>query len=118
MPIEDLAGDRRIVFARHCQDDAAPAQRLQITAEIAVSLALRRADAEPDALQAVIADDAAPERVVEVDDQRFFSASRDGTPCTEQGAAVIGQKAGAEGDIAVVVKARETGRAACWERVC
>src|SRR3546814_11015243 len=56
--------------------------------------------------QAVIADDAAPERVVEVDNQRFFSASCDGTPCTEKGAAVIGQKAWAEGNLAVMVKAR------------
>lgn len=67
---EGLDGGRMFVFAAYRQQNAAIAEFLEVSLQIGIDLAVfQLADADP--VHAVVADDAAPERVVKVKDDAF-----------------------------------------------
>jgi hypothetical protein len=60
-----------VILRAHCQNDAASGKIAGVTLEGDKGLTLGAALTEPDAFQPVITDDAAPQRVVEVEHQAF-----------------------------------------------
>ena len=63
-----------VVFGVNGQDDADGFQRLAVALELGVDLTLGHLGADGQAIHAVVADDAAPERIVQVEHKRLFVA--------------------------------------------
>ena len=75
MLFENFLGDVFAVLAAHGQQDAALLQGLGVVLEGEKGLALAVALAEADAAQAVVADHAAPEGVVEIEHEALLASS-------------------------------------------
>lgn len=67
-----------VVFGVDSQDNADGFQRLAVALELGVDLAFGHFGADGKAVHAVVADDAAPERIVQVEHKRFFVATVQG----------------------------------------
>ena len=78
--LEDLPGDRLLVLAANGQQDAALLQRLGVLLEGHEGLALGVALPQADAAQAIVADDAAPAGVVQIEDQALLGQAQSAPP--------------------------------------
>ena len=75
---ENLLGDVFLVLAAHGQDHAPLLQALDVLLEGHVGFAFGLALAQADALEAVVADHAAPERIVQVQHQALLAQAQVG----------------------------------------
>src|SRR5262249_28310880 len=90
-------GDARRVLAAYRQDDAALCQRLDVALPSHEGLSGRAMiGAKLDAIDSVVAQDAAPQRVVEVECEHLFGASSLRAPRAAEPRHVIGKEAGIE----------------------
>ena len=104
--------DVRVVLGAHCQNDAALVQVLDVALPVLEGFSGRGGSAELDAFHAVVADDAAPERVVEVEHQHLLGAGVRGAPGGLEWREVIGQPALVVVQLGGIVEFRG-GKAAC-----
>ncbi len=97
VPVEGFQPVRLIVFGAQCQDHAAACQFPAVVLEGEVCLAAGAALADDDALQPVVANDATPERIVEVENQAFGRAALVGGE--QAGEQIAVERGGSRGDL-------------------
>src|SRR5277367_401128 len=75
MLLKRLLGDRRIILGANSEDDTPLLELQRVTLQHEMGFALRAAGAEHDAVHTIVADDSAPQGVVEIAHQALPGSS-------------------------------------------